>query len=567
MFDILVRNGTICDGTGEDPFAGDLAIRDGRIIAVGRDLEAEGATAHHVVDASGRIVAPGFLDPHTHYDAQLTWDGLAQPSLEHGVTTVIPGNCSLSLAPLKSEHREFLGAVFRQIEEMPKSAFDAGIDWSWETMAEYAESIDGGLGLNVAPLAGHSLLRLWVLGYESRDRASTPAEVRALADLLRESLDGGALGLSTSFSDVDHEFRPVPSRLATFEELEALCAVLGERGRPLQLLPEFWDSDLLRARIDWMADVSLRHEIPVTFSPIFESTSTPGLVEAALERLEFHASRGARVRAQMQTRPLDVTFDLAQVSAVFAAMPTWMGTLLSGREAIERAFRDDATRSALVAESENGQNPIALDFQLERVRLSAATGTARGEVGRTLAEIAAERGYHPVEAMMDIALEEDLAARFTASDIGHVDDTRIGPALAHPQIQIGAGDGGAHVQRFATYGDTGYLLGHFVRRRGDLSLATAVHKLTADIADFWRIEDRGRLVAGQAADVVVFDPETIDRGPEELAFDLPDAGESFRFVRRAQGIDEVIVGGASVYRSETGYEEARPGRVLEGGAR
>ena len=280
----------------------------------------------------------------TTYDAQLTWDGLAQPALEHGVTTVIPGNCSLSLAPLKVEHREFLGAVFRQIEEMPKSAFDAGIEWTWQSMAEYNASISRHLGINVAPLAGHSLLRLWVLGYASRDRASTPEELRALADLLRECLDGGALGMSTSFSDVDHEFRPVPSRLATMKELNALCAVLGERNRPLQLLPEFWAADLLATRIDIMAELSLRHEIPVTFSPLFESASTPGLVDAAIERLELHAARGARVTAQMQTRPLDMTFDMSQISAVFAAMPTWMGTLLSGPEAIKKAVKPGTAR-------------------------------------------------------------------------------------------------------------------------------------------------------------------------------------------------------------------------------
>lgn len=563
MFDLVVRNGRICDGTGRKSFTGDIAIADGRIAAIGSDL----GDARAVTDAGGLVVAPGFIDPHTHYDAQLTWDGLAKPAMEHGVTTVIPGNCSLSLAPLKREHREFLGAVFRQIEEMPKSAFDAGLRWTWESMGEYTESISQDLGINVAPLAGHSLLRLWVLGYESRDRSSTPAEIRATADLLRECLDGGALGMSTSFSDVDHEFRPVPSRLATMEELDALCAVLGERNRPLQLLPEFWAADLLTARIDIMAELSLRHDIAVTFSPLFESASTPGLVEAALERLELQAARGARVTAQMQTRPLDMTFDMSQLSAVFSAMPTWMGTLLSGREAIKAAFADPSVRSTLCAEAETDRMPIALDFHLEDTLLSAATGSARDDVGRTLGDLAAERGRHPAEVMMDISLEEDLAARFTANALGHYDDAKIGAALRHPQIQIGAGDGGAHVQRFATYGDTSYLFAHFVRQTRALELEQAVKRVTADIADFWGLEGRGRLERGQAADLVVFDPDTIDRGPEELAFDLPDAGESFRFVRRATGVQEVVIGGASVYRADSGYSDARTGAIAMGASR
>jgi N-acyl-D-amino-acid deacylase len=563
MFDLVIRNGRICDGTGRPSFKGEVAFSDRRIAAIGDDL----GEARHVIDARGNVIAPGFIDPHTHYDAQLTWDGLAQPALEHGVTTVIPGNCSLSLAPLRREHRPFLGAVFRQIEEMPKSAFDAGLEWTWESMAEYNASISPGLGLNVAPLAGHSLLRLWVLGYESRDRSSTPSEVRALADLLRECLDGGALGMSTSFSDVDHEFRPVPSRLATMAELDALCAVLGERNRPLQLLPEFWAADLLCTRIDIMAALSLRHDIPVTFSPLFESATTPGLVEAAVERLELHAARGARVTAQMQTRPLDMTFDMSQLSAVFSAMPSWLGALLSGPDAIKSAFSDSATRAALVAESDTKNMPIALDFHLRDTLLSASTGSSRDDVGRTLGDIGLERGLHPAEVLMDISLEENLSARFTADALGHYDTQKIGPSLRHPQIIIGAGDGGAHVQRFATYGDTGYLFSKYVRETGALELEHAVKRITSDIADSWGLKDRGRLAPGQAGDVVVFDPETIGRGPQEIAFDLPDNGESFRFIRRATGIKEVIVGGASVFSEEHGYTEARRGEIAEGASR
>jgi len=563
VFELVVRNGLVCDGSGAKASPGDVAIDGARIAAVGRDL----GPARREIDATGLAIAPGFIDPHTHFDAQLCWDGLATPSLEHGVTTVIPGNCSLSLAPLRAEHRDFLGAAFRQIEEMPRSAFDAGLRFDWQTFGEYRDRIAPALGINNAPLVGHSLLRLFVLGLASRDRASSPEEVRAIADCLRACLDEGALGMSTSFCDVDHEFRPVPCRMGTMGELDALCAVLGERGRPLQVLPEFWDADLLCTRIDQMADLSLRHAIPVTFSPLFESRAMPGLVERALERLERQAARGARLQAQMQTRPIDMTFDLRGPNAVFASMPGWMAILMGGADATRQAFADPATRARLAAETDAAPPPLALTFALAQVRLTGASGPAAADLGRSLGELAAERRRHPAEVLMDLSLAEDLDARFTALDLAHEDEARIAPSLRHPQVQIGAGDGGAHVARFATYGDTGHLFARYVRARGALSLEEACKRVSADVADFWGIPDRGRLAKGRVADVVVFDPATVDRGPEELAFDLPDGGKSFRFVRRSRGVRAVVVGGVPTWSSDGGYAGARGGEWIGGRGR
>ncbi|MFO0688807.1 MAG: amidohydrolase family protein [Myxococcota bacterium] len=565
MFDLVLRNGLICDGTGAPARVGSVALEGRRIAAVGADVG--DAVARREIDATGLVIAPGFIDPHTHFDAQLCWDGLATPSLEHGVTTVIPGNCSLSLAPLRAEHRAFLGAAFRQIEEMPKSAFDAGLHFTWQTFGEYRDAVAPALGIHNAPLVGHSLLRLFVLGLASRDRASTPEELRALADCLRRCLDEGALGLSTSFVDVDHEFRPVPCRLGTMGELDALCAVLGERGRPLQLVPEFWDADLLATRIDQLAELSLRHQIPITFSPLFESRAMPGLVARTLERLELQAARGARIQAQMQTRPVDMTFDMRGLNAVFSSMPTWMGILLSGHDATRRAFADPATRRQLAAETDTAPMPLALSFSLAETRLTGATGADAADLGRTLGELARERGRHPAEVLMDVSLAEDLDARFTATDLAQADEPAIAPALRHPQVQIGAGDGGAHVARFATYGDTGHLFSRYVRARGAMTLEEACRRVSADVADFWGIPDRGRIAKGRVADLVVFDAGTIDRGPEELAYDLPDGGRSFRFVRRAIGIREVVVAGETVHRAGEGYTQARRGEWIAGRGR
>src|SRR6185503_19376256 len=266
--------------------------------------------ARQTLDARGQVVAPGFIDPHTHFDVQLLWDGAARPALEHGVTCVVPGNCSLSLAPLKAADRKAVIGMFQQIEEMPPEAFTVAFDWTWEDFQGYRDAIEKGLSINVAPLVGHSMIRLWVMGPASQERASTPDEIARMQDLLRECLQAGAVGLSTSFVDMDEHGRPVPSRYDQVEELDALSAVLGEFGRMLQIVPEFYDTDLTIARIDQLAELSLKHGIPTTFSPVFDSTLTPNNVPRTLARVEEQFARGARVWPQMQTRPIDISFSL-----------------------------------------------------------------------------------------------------------------------------------------------------------------------------------------------------------------------------------------------------------------
>ena len=357
-FDLLIKNARICDGSGGPSFTGSVAVRDGRIVAVG-DVAGDAAEA---VDAQGLVLAPGFIDPHTHYDAQLVWDGLAEPALEHGVTTIVPGNCSLSLAPLRAEHRELLGATFRKIEEMPQNAFDAGLTWNWETFGEYVAAIRSQLGINIAPLVGHSLIRLWVMGEESRKRPATDAEIAKMQEALAECLRDGAIGMSGSWVDIDHENMPVPARLAEPRELDALCATLGEHGAILQIVPEFWDPDLLCARIDIMADLSRKHDLTVTFSPLFDSNSSPDLVDIAHERVRLQTAFGARVVPQMQTRPIDLSFDLTAPMSTFATLPAWWATTLLPHEEKIAALRDPAHREKLRAEIENFMMPIGLDI-------------------------------------------------------------------------------------------------------------------------------------------------------------------------------------------------------------
>jgi N-acyl-D-aspartate/D-glutamate deacylase len=502
-------------------------------------------------------VAPGFIDPHTHFDAQLLWDGCAKPALSHGVTTIVPGNCSLSLAPLRAEHRMKLVGMFNQIEEMPLKAFEQGVVWDWETFSEYVARIRRGLAINVAPLVGHSVLRLWVMRDAAMERTATAAEIAEMQSLLRECLEAGAVGLSTSYVDMDERLLPVPSRWADPAEVDALAAVLGEYGRMLQIVHEFYDTDLTIARIDQLAELSLRHNIPTTLSPLFVNADNVEGVERVMRRVDEQFARGARVWPQVQTRPIDISFCFAVPSLLFFRFPGWYRTIRFGtRDEIIAAFRDPDNRARLI-----GEAAALAGLWPKLVLRHVNTAANQHLVGKTLGEIAALRGVTPVDAMIDISLEEDLDAHFLSAGLGHDDDAQVGRLLAHPRVHIGASDGGAHILSFSTYGDTGYLLGHFVRDLKTLSLEAAVKKVTSDTAAIWGIPDRGLLRPGFVADIVVFDAATIDRGEEDYVGDVP--GEGSRYVRGSRGVEAVFVGGALAWSAGEGYQPAQ-GEILPG---
>ncbi|HEY1427815.1 MAG TPA: amidohydrolase family protein [Caulobacteraceae bacterium] len=553
MLDLLIKGGLVVDGTGAPGRIGDVAIKDGRIAAVGASIDGE---ARRTVDAAGRVVAPGFIDPHTHFDVQLLWDGAAKPALEHGITSVVPGNCSLSLAPLKTEHRKALVGMFQQIEEMPPEAFTEAFDWTWEDFAGYRRALEPGLSVNVAPLVGHSVIRLWVMGADANQRAAGPDEIAAMQEVLRASLEAGAVGLSTSFVDVDENGRPVPSRFAAFEELDALSAVLGEAGRMLQIVPEFYATDITIARVDQLAELSIRHGIPTTFSPLFDSAFTPDNVKRVLGRVAEQFALGARVWPQMQTRPIDISFSLLRPSLFFARLPRWVRILRQPLPERIAALQNPET-SAQMVEDAGPDGGMAMFGQLV---VRGGDEAPAHLAGRTLAEIAAERGESCARALINVSLEHGLDVAFVAESRGHDDTGRIGPMLANPLVHIGASDGGAHLASFATYGDTGYLFSEFVRSAGALTLEHAVQKITSDTAAIWGLKDRGALKEGYAADVVVFDAATIGRGPERPAFDMP--GDGMRYVRDAVGVEAVVVNGEVAWEAGR-YTDAKSGRVCE----
>jgi N-acyl-D-amino-acid deacylase len=553
--DLIIKNGTIADGTGAPRFVADIGITNHRISHIGQLTESAHQGAHEI-DATGKIVSPGFIDPHTHFDAQLLWDGAAKPAIEHGVTTIVPGNCSLSLAPLKAEHRMKLVGMFNQIEEMPHKAFSEGVTWDWETFDEYVSRIQRDLTINVAPLAGHSLLRLWVMGNDAMVRVATLEEINAMCELLEQCISAGATGLSTSFVDMDERLQPVPSRYACTEELDALCRVLGQHQKILQVVHEFYDTDLTLARVDQLADLSLRHDITTTLSPLFLNADNAQGVKQIMARVDEQMARGARVWPQVQTRPIDISFCFEVPSLLFMRLPTWYALMrFSNKEQIIAALEDTERRAALVSEAQS-MMPLWSALVLRRVESAANLPL----VGMTLEAIGAQRGTDALETMIDLSLEERLGAHFLAANMGHNDDHAVGELLRHPNVMIGASDGGAHILSFSTYGDTGYLFSKFVRDCHALSLELAIKKITSDPANIWGIKERGEIKVGNIADITIFDPANIDRGQEYYVQDVP--GDGYRYVRDALGVDQVLIQGKLAFSQSGGYTDTPSGQIV-----
>lgn len=550
--DTIIRNGIIADGTGAPLYTADIAIKGDKIIEIGAIV----GKADQEIDATGKIVSPGFIDPHTHFDAQLLWDGAAKPAIAHGVTTIVPGNCSLSLAPLKAEHRMKLVGMFNQIEEMPHKAFSEGVTWDWETFEEYITRIRRDLSINVAPLVGHSLLRLWVMNDAAMERAATPEEMADMASLLADCINAGAVGLSTSFVDMDERLQPVPSRYACTTELDTLCQVLADNNKLLQVVHEFFDTDLTLARVDQLAELSLKFGITTTLSPLFLNPDNRSGVAAVMQRVDEQMQRGAKVWPQVQTRPIDISFSFAVPSLLFIRLPTWYALMrFSDPQDIKAAFMNPEQRAALVQEA-SSMMPLWSALVLRRVNSQENAPL----IGKTLAEVAQLRGTNALEVMIDLSLEEDLDAHFLAADMGHNDDQGVGDLLNQSNVMIGASDGGAHILSFSTYGDTGYLFSKFVRDCAALTIEKAVQKLTSEPAAIWGIADRGQIKPGFVADITIFDAEKIARGEEYYTQDVP--GEGYRYVRDAKGVSQVLISGAVAYDEYGGYSEARTGKIV-----
>jgi len=547
---ILITNALIVDGSGAAPFEGSIAIENGKITGVG-DVSIE---ADQVIDAGGKAVAPGFIDIHTHYDPQICWDRLATPSIEHGCTTVVMGNCSLSVAPVKDKQgADKLVSMFRVIEDIGNATFDEGVPWSWESFPEYLDFVRDGLGINVGALVGHSTLRYYVMGDESQDRAATDEELERMCTLLKEAMKAGAIGLSTSYVDVDENFKPVPSRLADYREKVALAKAMAETGRGImQTVPNFIMPGEQIKCIEELADIYKEAGIVCTLAPIIYSPISD-LWKESLEKLEEVNADGARVYGQSMPRPFDLNMRLSENSMLIMGMPTWAQHNKMPLDERQASYADTEKQEQLIAEMD--QLPITANMWVGEV----FTDSNKELEGKKVTDIAAEKGVPVGRVVLDLANADGLQTEFQVKGAIHGDEDYVSQILDHPLCHVGASDAGAHIAQFAGAGDTCHILSKYVRERGDMTLERAVYRMTHEVAEAWGIQDRGLLKEGMAADVVIFDPATIDRGEEVFVHDVP--GDANRYVRHPEGVDTVLVNGA-IAHSNGAYTGAAVGQIV-----
>ena len=550
--DLVIRNATIVDGTGRPSFTGDLAVSGGKISAIGQ-VSGRGTQE---IDGTGAVLAPGFIDIHTHFDPQLCWDGLATPSLEHGVTTVVVGNCSLSLAPLKPEGRAKIISMFAVIEDIKKPTFDAAVPFRWETFGEYLDFIRPTLGINVGALIGHSPLRMYVMGgAAAQQRVATDDEIAAMCSIVEAAMAAGALGISSSYVDIDENMQPVPSRYADLREKIALCKAMAKSGRGMwQVVPYFLDLKQELDNIRELGEISLAAGVACSLQPVLSSPASPDATEI-MAALEAERHRGARVYGQVMPRCFDLNMRLSETSMLLYGLPGWKKIM--DMPLAERAAQFVSQREPLVAEMKNAQGMSgALPFLSVGKVSSAQNERYRG---RFLAEIAASEGKELGEVILDLSLADGLDTEFQLKNVINADKAAVARLITHPLCHFGASDAGAHITQFCGTGDTTHMLEHYVRDTGHLTLERALQRMTGEVAADWGIRDRGTLETGRAADLVLFDLDRLACGPEELVDDFP--GEARRYVRRAKGYRAVIVNGAIVMRDGE-YTTARNGVVV-----
>lgn len=549
--DLLITSAQIVDGTGAAPVTGDVAVSDGKILAVG----SFSGDSKETIDGSGLTLAPGFIDIHTHFDPQLCWDGLATPSLEHGVTTVVIGNCSLSLAPVTPAGSDKLVSMFQVIEDIKKPTFDAAVPFSWESFPEYLNHIEPGLGLNVAAMIGHSALRFYVMGAESQQRTATDEEIARMCELVEEAMSAGAAGISSSYVDIDENMNPVPSRYADLKEKVALARAMRKSGRGVwQVVPYFPDMTEYLKNIRELGEISLASGALCSTQPVLSSPDAP-LAEQVVGALEAERDRGAKVFGQVMPRCFDMNMRLSETSMLLYALPAWKAIMDLPKP--ERRTRFEEQRELLVDQmKQTAGMSSALPFLIVGDVKSEQNQHYRG---KTLAEIAQTEGKEIGEVILDISLADDLDAEFRLQNVLNADKASVTQLLDHPLLHFGASDAGAHITQFCGTGDTTHLLEHYVRETQKLPLERAIYRMTGEVAADWGLNDRGTIEEGKAADIVLFDINRLCCRAEEFVDDFP--GEARRYVRGAEGYAAVIVNGDIVLRNGD-YTEARPGRIV-----
>ena len=568
MYDLKITNGLLVDGTGRPGERGDLGVKDGRIAAVGHAPE----DAVETVDAAGRVVSPGFIDIHTHLDAQVLWDRRLSYSPWHGVTTVLMGNCGFSIAPTRREHREVILRTLENVEGMSFEALSEGLgeEWGFETFPEYLDLVEQrGSAINVGVLFGHTPARYSVMGVEAAlSRAADADELRLLRGTAAEALEAGAFGVSTSMASahVGYNGRPVPSRQADMVEMGVLADALADTDRGL-----FQVTTGPGLSYRELVAIEQRSGRPVSYVGIIVGVGGPGVHRKMLKRLDEVRAAGSDISAQVSCRPFSQAFSLAQpfpfavTAPATLALPTAQDLFQAVMDAANPAAKRELYRDpAFLKRLEKlTAGPDWYDLIWTKIDTIDLPGAPAELENRPLVEVADDLGLTPAAALLRLSLESDLRGRFA---IGHLnsDLDEVGRLLRYPGTQLGLSDAGAHISEICDACFATDLLGRWVRERGYLELEEAVAMLTGKAADAIGLIDRGRLAEGLAADLVVFDPAQVGPARPELVNDLP--GGAPRLVADALGIDLVVVNGVPIRRDGKDLSAERlPGRLLRSG--
>ncbi|MEQ8689502.1 MAG: D-aminoacylase [Pseudomonadales bacterium] len=561
QYDIKISGGTILDGSGADGYQGDVAIADGKIVALG---EAPG-DADKTIDATGKYVTPGFVDIHTHYDAQIMWDKMLSISPWHGVTTVVLGNCGFGIAPTRPEHRLLIAETLESVEGMSVEALKSGLgeDWGFESFPEYLDAIEGqGSAINVAVLLGHTPLRLYVMGEDATEREATDEEIADMRKLVREALDAGAVGFATSKArtHVGYRGKPVPSRLADKRELMDLTGVLGDASR-----------GMIQATIGEglsykeFAEINQSTGRRISWTALLAGTSFGGggTYKDQLRKSEELIAAGYDVVPQVTCRPLNFEFTF-KAPFVFESSRLFQEVSAADFAKRKEIYADPEFRERFRRMLDKPGNALTVGFP-QAIVSNCQSDPDMNEC--VLADLATQQDKHFVDVALDLSLANELEVRFRMP-IANNDEDEVQELLDHPETVLGLSDAGAHASQLCDACFSTHLLGHWVRDKGTIPIARAVRMLTSRPAEVFGLSDRGTLAEGKPADVVVFDLETVGASELERVYDLP-AGQD-RLISKASGIEAVIVNGI-ILRAQgidmigTSAEEL-PGKLLRNGA-
>jgi N-acyl-D-aspartate/D-glutamate deacylase len=567
MLDLIIRGATIVDGTGSPGAVGDVGVEGGRIASVG---PAGGATeeAREVLDATGLVVCPGFVDPHTHYDAQLFWDPLATPSNVHGVTSVVAGNCGFTLAPLRADDADYLRRMMAKVEGMPLAALEQGVDWGWESFADYLDRLDGRIGVNAGFMVGHCALRRYVMGSEAVAGEATPEQVDTMVRLLHESIDAGGLGFSTTFSSShsDGDGQPVGSRHAGRDEILALCAAVGEHpGTFLEGAFEGGLDTFSDDEIELVAAMSASAGRSVNWNVLTVDSAAPGRVPRQLAASDRAAELGGRVVALTMPVLVPMNMSFGTFCALWL-MPGWGDVLRMPLAEKQAALADPDVRRRLDDASHSEAAGVFRRLAgWDRYVIGDTYAAANdGLSGRVVGDIAAERGRAAFDTLVDIVAADDFRTVLWPMPTDNDDESwRMRQQVwSDPRVMLGGSDAGAHLDRMCGSTYTTRLLADSLRGRKLVPLERAVQMLTQAPAELFGLVGRGTIAAGNHADLVVFDPETVGAENARLVDDLP--GGSARLTAGSEGVVRVYVGGVATVDGgqATG---ATPGRILRSG--